>query len=132
LSVTSALETKTHVLRVLGLVLAATALLWTFRDTAPERVATLLRRVGGAGLLRVRLATEALAQTLGAVADLCWLNQLGHLLLVLAIASICRGEGYRLAVAGPMYGGVTTSTLGVGETKAALALAILPASAGVS
>lgn len=84
--------------------LAATALIWTFRDTAPERVATLLRRVGGAGalivlpqflsllvesvgwklafesmgrklplagLLRVRMATEALAQTLPAGTVFC-------------------------------------------------------------
>jgi hypothetical protein len=84
-------------LRAVGVVFAATALLWTFRDTDPQRVASLLRRVGGAGLLivipqflslfvesvgwklafermgqvlplsgllRVRLATEALAQTL--------------------------------------------------------------------
>lgn len=88
---------RTQVLRTVGVVFGATALLWTFRDTDPQRVALLLRRVGGAGalivipqflslfvesvgwklafermgqvlplsgLLRVRLATEALAQTL--------------------------------------------------------------------
>jgi hypothetical protein len=84
-------------MRVVGLSLAIATLLWTFRDTEPQRVASLLERVGGAGLLllvpqllalmvesagwqlafrrmgswlpyggllRARLGTEALAQTL--------------------------------------------------------------------
>ncbi len=42
---------RTNVLRVVGLALAASALLWTFRDSEPERIASLLRRVGGAGVL---------------------------------------------------------------------------------
>ncbi len=84
-------------MRVVGVSLALATLLWTFRDTEPGRVASLLGRVGGAGvlllvpqflslmvesagwqlafrrmgrwlsyggLLRARLGTEALAQTL--------------------------------------------------------------------
>jgi len=42
---------RANVLRVVGLALAVGTLLWTFRDSEPERVASLLRRVGGAGLL---------------------------------------------------------------------------------
>lgn len=84
-------------MRVAGISLAVATLLWTFRDTEPRRVASLLSRVGGAGflllvpqllslmlesagwqlafrrmgrwlpyagILRARLGTEALAQTL--------------------------------------------------------------------
>ncbi|MDF3069972.1 MAG: hypothetical protein K0R38_5573 [Polyangiaceae bacterium] len=42
---------RTSVVRVLGLTLAIATLVWTFRDTEPERVAELLGRVGGAGVL---------------------------------------------------------------------------------
>lgn len=41
---------RTNVIRVVGLSLAFVTLAWTFRGTEPERVATLLKRVGGAGV----------------------------------------------------------------------------------
>jgi len=44
---------RTNLARVVGLALAVGALWWTFRDSEPERVGALLRRVGGAGLLMV-------------------------------------------------------------------------------
>ena len=42
---------RTNALRVVGLALAVGTLLWTFRDSEPERIASLLSRVGGAGVL---------------------------------------------------------------------------------
>lgn len=41
---------RTNVLGIVGLSLAAALLAWTFRNTEPERVAVLLARVGAAGL----------------------------------------------------------------------------------
>jgi uncharacterized membrane protein YbhN (UPF0104 family) len=38
-------------MRLVGLPLALVALVWTFRESEPERIASLLRRVGGAGAL---------------------------------------------------------------------------------
>jgi glycosyltransferase 2 family protein len=42
---------RTNVIRVVGLSLAVATLGWTFRDTEASRVATLIGRVGGAGVL---------------------------------------------------------------------------------
>lgn len=42
---------RANVIRVVGLSLALATLVWTFRGTEPERVAALLTRVGGAGVL---------------------------------------------------------------------------------
>jgi hypothetical protein len=42
---------RTNALSVVGLALAAGTLVWTFRDSEPERIAVLLKRVGGAGAL---------------------------------------------------------------------------------
>ena len=42
---------RTNVIRVVGLSLATATLVWTFRDTDPQRVGVLLGRVGAAGLL---------------------------------------------------------------------------------
>jgi uncharacterized membrane protein YbhN (UPF0104 family) len=44
---------RTNVIRVVGLSLALATLGWTFKDTEPQRVAALLSRVGGAGVLIV-------------------------------------------------------------------------------
>lgn len=46
-------RSRTNVIRVVGLSLAVATLAWTFRDTEPRRVAALLARVGGAGVLIV-------------------------------------------------------------------------------
>lgn len=42
---------RANALRVVGLALAVGTLLWTFRDSEPERIVLLLKRVGGAGVL---------------------------------------------------------------------------------
>jgi glycosyltransferase 2 family protein len=44
-------QNRTNVIRVVGISLALATLVWTFRGTEPARIATLLGRVGAAGVL---------------------------------------------------------------------------------
>ncbi|HYP91076.1 MAG TPA: lysylphosphatidylglycerol synthase domain-containing protein [Polyangiaceae bacterium] len=44
-------QNRTNVIRVVGISLALATLAWTFRGTEPARIAVLLSRVGGAGLI---------------------------------------------------------------------------------